>query len=144
MMPLDAINGPTLTIEGRDAGGSAKSWFVRLWNYAQGESDDAQVTLDFGDMAGGFLLPGEADPVYAGDIDGLSISLVPPYSGPAPLPLAGPAGARAELTEMRRAGRSSVLAIGDTVVREHLLRAAQGYDARSTLPHHCQSATVIT
>jgi hypothetical protein len=33
MMPLDAINGPTLTIEGRDAAGQPKSWYIRLWNY---------------------------------------------------------------------------------------------------------------
>ncbi|VAW05735.1 Similar to phage capsid and scaffold / Gene Transfer Agent (GTA) ORFG12, partial [hydrothermal vent metagenome] len=29
IMPLDAIDGPTLTIEGRDAAGSPKSWYVR-------------------------------------------------------------------------------------------------------------------
>ena len=28
--PLDAVHGPTLTIEGRDAGGSSCSWYVRL------------------------------------------------------------------------------------------------------------------
>ena len=39
IMPLDAINGPTLTISGRNAGGQAKSWYVRLWNYATGNSD---------------------------------------------------------------------------------------------------------
>src|SRR3546814_13845484 len=103
MMPLDAINGPTHKIEGRDAGGSAKGWFVRLWNYAQGESDDAQVTLDFDDMDGGFLLPGEADPVYAGDIDRPFISMVPPDYGPAPLPLVVPVEAWAAL-KMGRAG----------------------------------------
>jgi hypothetical protein len=27
MMALDAVNGPTLTIEGRDASGAAKSWY---------------------------------------------------------------------------------------------------------------------
>ena len=31
VMALDAVNGPTLTIEGRDASGSARSWYVRLW-----------------------------------------------------------------------------------------------------------------
>src|SRR3546814_8298557 len=76
----------------------------------------------------GFLLPGEADPVYAGDIDRLFISMVPPDYGPAPLPLAGPVEAWAELTEMRCEGRRSVLAIGDTLVPEHRLRIANGYD----------------
>src|ERR1700744_2655597 len=47
LMPLDAINGPTLTIEGRDASGAAKSWYVRLWNYAEGTPEDATITLDF-------------------------------------------------------------------------------------------------
>ena len=36
VLPLDAVNGPTLTIEGRDANGAVRSWFVRLWNYADG------------------------------------------------------------------------------------------------------------
>ncbi len=57
MMPLDAVNGPTLTIEGRDAGGSPRAWYVRLWNYAVGTSGDAAVTLDFDALDGGFLLP---------------------------------------------------------------------------------------
>ena len=34
VVPLDAVNGPTLTIEGRDAGGAPRVWYVRLWNYA--------------------------------------------------------------------------------------------------------------
>ena len=82
IMPLDAINGPTLTISGRDAAGQAKEWYVRLWNYATGTRDDARIVLKFSDLAGGFLHPGEADPVFAGDIDRMFISLVPPgYAG---------------------------------------------------------------
>jgi hypothetical protein len=34
VLPLDVINGPTLTIEGRTATGAARTWYVRLWNYA--------------------------------------------------------------------------------------------------------------
>jgi hypothetical protein len=74
---LDAINGPTLTIEGRNALGVAKSWYVRLWNYAVGSPTDVVVSLDFGALDGGFTLPGEADPVWAGDIDRMFVSLVP-------------------------------------------------------------------
>jgi hypothetical protein len=79
VVPLDAVHGPTLTIEGRDASGAARSWFVRLWNYAQGTNEDALVELDFGTCAGGW----EADdPVWAGDVDRMFISLVAPgYSG---------------------------------------------------------------
>jgi hypothetical protein len=36
VLALDAINGPTLTIEGRDSVGTARAWYVRLWNYAVG------------------------------------------------------------------------------------------------------------
>src|SRR3546814_5000164 len=76
--PLDALHGPTLTIEGRDAGGAPRAWYVRLWNYAEGTAEDAVVTLDFDALDGGFLLPGEADPVWAGDIDRMFVSLVAP------------------------------------------------------------------
>ena len=43
VLPLDAVNGPTLTIEGRDAAGQPRAWYVRLWNYAVGTPDDARV-----------------------------------------------------------------------------------------------------
>ena len=48
VIALDAVNGPTLTIEGRDASGTACSWYVRLWNYAEGSPEDALVTTDIG------------------------------------------------------------------------------------------------
>lgn len=63
MKPLGAVHGPTLTIEGRDEAGAAHSWYVRLWNYAEGSGEDARIRLDFDDLAGGFALPGDADPV---------------------------------------------------------------------------------
>ncbi len=78
IMSLDAINGPTLTIEGRDAAGDPKSWYVRLWNYASGTPTDAQISIEFSAVDGGFLLPGEADPVFPEDIDRLFISIIPP------------------------------------------------------------------
>ena len=39
---------------------------------------DARITIDFGALDAGFLLPAEAAPVWAGDIDRLFVSLVPP------------------------------------------------------------------
>ena len=78
LKPLDTLYGPTLTIEGRDQGGNPKSWYVRLWNYASGSSEDADIVLDFNAMDGGYLLPAEADPVWAGDADRMFISLVAP------------------------------------------------------------------
>ena len=128
IMALDAINGPTLTISGRDAAGQAKSWYVRLWNYATGMPEDAQITLKFSDLDGGFLLPGEADPVFAGDIDQMFISLVPPgYTG-APGNLAAPAEGWAELSEIRCDGKGVMLDTGDVMLPEHDLKMATGYD----------------
>lgn len=125
---LDAVNGPVLTIEGRDAGGAPRAWFVRLWNYASGSPEDATIAIDFGAVDGGFLLPGEADPVWAGDVDRMFISLVPPgYSGE-DAPLAAPAEGWAELSAIRCTGPGAVLAIGDAVLPEHRLGIASGYD----------------
>jgi uncharacterized protein (TIGR02217 family) len=128
IMPLDAVNGPTLTIAGRDAGGQPQSWYVRLWNYASGTPEDALVTLKFSELDGGFLLPGEADPVYAGDIDQMFISLVPPgYSG-SPGNLAVAAEGWVELNEIRCDGGGVMLDTGDVMVPEHDLKMATGYD----------------
>ncbi|MGY2734801.1 hypothetical protein ACVWYO_002475 [Sphingomonas sp. UYP23] len=134
VLPLDGVNGPVLTIEGRDARGAARAWYVRLWNYATGTPDDATVTLDFANLDGGYLLPAEADPVWAGDIDRMFVSLVPPgfvAGGSAPLP--APAEAWIELSAIACEGPGTVLAIGDVVVPEHRLQIASGYDDSYTL-----------
>jgi len=128
VVPLDAINGPVLTIEGRDASGAARAWYVRLWNYAQGSPDDATVTLDFADLDGGFVLPGEADPVWAGDVDRMFVSLVPPGHVAGGGALAVPVEGWVELSGVRCDGSGAVLAIGDVVVPEHALGIASGYD----------------
>ncbi len=128
MLALDAVNGPVLTIEGRDAAGEPRAWYVRLWNYAEGSPEDAMVGLDFANVAGGFLLPGEADPVWAGDVDRMFVSLVPEgYSGE-DAALAAPAEAWVELSEIGCEGPGAVLAIGDVVVPEHGLSIATSYD----------------
>lgn len=126
--PLDALHGPTLTIEGRDAAGAPRAWYVRLWNYAVGASEDAVVSLDFDALHGGFLLPGEADPVWAGDIDRMFISLVPPTYDGGDGVLAAPVAGWAEMTGIAASGSGSVLAIGDAVLPEHTLGIATGYD----------------
>jgi uncharacterized protein (TIGR02217 family) len=126
--PLDALHGPTLTIEGRDAAGAPRAWYVRLWNYAVGAGEDAVVSLDFDALDGGFLFPGESDPVWAGDIDRMFISLVPPtYDGSEGV-LGAPAAGWAEMSEMAVSGSGSVLAIGDVVMPEHALGMTNGYD----------------
>jgi uncharacterized protein (TIGR02217 family) len=128
LIPLDGINGPNLTIEGRDAAGNPKSWFVRLWNYAQGSATDAIITLNFAALEGGFLLPAESDPVWAGDIDRVFISLVPPGYQEVGQPLPAPIEAWAELSAIRCTGSGSVLSIGDVIVPPHDLEIANGYD----------------
>jgi len=128
IMALDAVNGPTLTINGRDAAGAAKSWYVRLWNYAVGTPEDAEIALDFSNLQGGFLLPDEAEPVFAGDIDQIFISLVPlGYTGLAGN-LPAPVEAWAELTEIRCDGAGVMLDTGDVMMPEHDLKMATGYD----------------
>ncbi len=126
--PLDAVNGPTLTIEGRDAAGVPRAWYVRLWNYAVGTPEDAVVSIDFAELAGGFLLPGEADPVWAGDVDRMFVSLVAPdYDGSAAALPAVQEG-WIEWTDIACDGPGAVLGIGDAVLPEHGFAIASGYD----------------
>ncbi|NHN22311.1 TIGR02217 family protein, partial [Bacillus amyloliquefaciens] len=89
-----------------------RAWYVRLWNYAQGTPTDARVTLDFAALDGGFALPGEADPVWAGDVDRMFVSLVAPgydeqVGGALPMPVEG----WAELSAIACTGSGAVLAI---------------------------------
>ena len=128
IMPLDAINGPTLTIDGRDAAGQPKSWYVRLWNYASGTPEDAVITLPFSALDGGFLLPAEADPVFAGDIDRMFLSLVPPSYTGLPGDFAAGLEGWAELSEIRCDGEGVMLETGDVMLPEHPLKMATGYD----------------
>jgi uncharacterized protein (TIGR02217 family) len=122
---LDAVDGPTLTIEGRDESGAPRSWYVRLWNHADGSPEDAAISLDFADLAGGW---DGGDPVHAGDVDRMFVSLVAPGFDGSGAPLAAPAQGWAELSAIRCDGAGSVLAVGETLVPEHALRIATGYD----------------
>lgn len=128
LRPLDATHGPVLTIEGRDAEGVARAWYVRLWNYATGTPDDAEIAIDFANVVGGYRLPDDAVPVWAGDVDRMFVSLVPPDYDAGDGFLAAPAEGWVELSAIRCDGPGSVLAVGDVVVPEHGLRIASGYD----------------
>ncbi|HEY0958909.1 MAG TPA: DUF2460 domain-containing protein [Novosphingobium sp.] len=129
IVPLDALNGPTLTIEGRDTAGDPHVWYVRLWNYAAGTPEDARITLPFSALAGGFLLPAEADPVWPQDIDRLFISLVAPgYDGGSGEPLATPAEGWVEMSEIRCTGDRPMLEIGDVIVPPNGIAMATAYD----------------
>lgn len=128
VVPLDAVNGPVLTIEGRDAAGVARAWYVRLWNHAEGSPTDAVVRLDFDALDAGFMLPEEAERVWAGDIDRMFISLVAQgYDGTdAPLPV--PVAARMLLSELHCEGAGSTLRAGDAFVPPHGVHVCSGYD----------------
>jgi uncharacterized protein (TIGR02217 family) len=125
---LDAIDGPTLTIEGRDSSGAARSWYVRLWNYALGSPDDATITLDFDALLGGFDLPVEADPVWPRDIDRMFISIVPVAYDAGDTAFPAAVEGWVELSGIACSGARSVLTIGDVMVPEHGCAIATGYD----------------
>ncbi|WP_225207799.1 DUF2460 domain-containing protein [Novosphingobium huizhouense] len=129
VLALDAVNGPTLTIEGRDATGAPRTWYVRLWNYASGTPTDARITLPFSRLAGGFTLPGEADPLHPDDIDRMFVSLVAPgYASGDGTAFATPQAGWVELSEIRCEGHRPMLTIGDVMVPPHRLGIATGYD----------------
>ncbi|MGD9471773.1 MAG: DUF2460 domain-containing protein [Novosphingobium sp.] len=128
--PLDAPNGPALTIEGRDEAGNPVSWFVRLWNYATGTPEDAEISIPFSAIVSGWSAtdPG-AQSVYPGDIDRMFISLTPPGFVPgddAPLPAR--ADGWAQLSDIRCAGHRPMLEIGDVIVPPHGVQIATAYD----------------
>ncbi len=126
VMALDALNGPVLTIEGRDEQGQAKSWYVRLWNYASGTPTSARVELNFNLLRAGFGEAGEA--VFAGDIERMFISLVPAdFDGSADA-LVTPVATQVELRNLRTAGHRSMMRIGDAFLPEHQLSMCSGYD----------------
>jgi len=129
LIALDAVNGPTLTIEGRDEAGEPRSWFVRLWNYADGSPTDAVVELDFDDLDGGYLLPGEADPVWPKDIDRMFFSLASPaFVAGSEEPIGVATASRLEISEIECDGSGSVIAAGDAWAPEHRFGAVTAYD----------------
>ncbi|USA39025.1 DUF2460 domain-containing protein [Pelagerythrobacter marinus] len=127
IVALDRANGPTLTIEGRDAAGQARSWYVRLWNYASGSPTDARIELPFSALGSGWSLPGT--PVHPADIDRMFISLVPEgYVPGSTAPLAARAEGFVEMSEIACHGDHASLAIGDVMLPPHGERIATAYD----------------
>ncbi|ABC64887.1 DUF2460 domain-containing protein [Erythrobacter litoralis] len=127
VIPLDAVHGPTLTIEGRDANGAARSWYVRLWNYASGTPEDAQIDLPFSALESGFTLPGEA--VHPRDIDRMFISLVPPgYAPGSSDPLPARVDGWVELTDIACEGERAIIKVGDVMLPPHGEQMATAYD----------------
>jgi uncharacterized protein (TIGR02217 family) len=127
VIALDQPNGPTLTIEGRDAAGQPQVWYVRLWNYATGTPTDARITLPFSALESGYGLPGE--PIFAGDIDRMFISLVAPgFVAGSTAPLPAPVLASVTLSDIVADGARAMIALGDVLVPPHGERMATAYD----------------
>lgn len=128
IVPLDGVNGPTLTITGRDASGAARTWYVRLWNFARGTGEDAQITLPFSQIYGGWNAD-SADPLYPCDIDRMFISLVPAaYVGGSTNPLPAASDGWVEMTGIRCDGDRAMLSIGHVFLPPHGLAMATAYD----------------
>ncbi|TIX49377.1 DUF2460 domain-containing protein [Alteraurantiacibacter aquimixticola] len=129
VLPLDAVNGPTLTIEGRDAAGNARTWYVRMWNYATGSPQDAQIVLPFSDLFGGWDIGSSTDQVYPNDIDRMFISLAPPlYDSTDESLLPARVDGWVEMSEINCDGDRALLEIGDVMVPPHGVRMATAYD----------------
>lgn len=127
VIALDRVNGPTLTIEGRDAEGDPQIWLVRLWNYAQGTPTDAVITLPFSQLESGFSLPG--GPIHVADIDRMFISLVAPeFAQGSTTPLPGRFNGQVTISDMVADGRHAILEIGDVRLPVVGERLATAYD----------------
>jgi uncharacterized protein (TIGR02217 family) len=127
VIALDQPNGPTLTIEGRDAAGLPRTWYVRLWNYAEGAPTDARIVLPFSALESGFGLPGE--PVYPSDIDRMFISLVAPgFVAGSTSPLPTRFNGSVTMSEIVADGARAMLELGDVFVPPHGERMATAYD----------------
>ncbi|MBO0749639.1 MAG: DUF2460 domain-containing protein [Porphyrobacter sp.] len=126
VIALDGVDGPTLTIEGRDASGAVRSWYVRLWNYASGTPEDAQVKLPFSALAGGW---DASDPVHPADIDRMFVSLAPPgYAAGDATQLPARVNGWVELSGIACQGHRPLLTIGDVLLPPHGVQIAVGYD----------------
>ncbi len=127
LVALDQPHGPTLTIEGIDDAGTARSWYVRLWNYAEGTPEDAAVTLPFSQLQSGFALPGAAVDVRR--VSRMFISLVPQgYVPGAMTALPKPMNGWAEMSGIVCEGERAMLSIGDVMLPAHGEQMVTAYD----------------
>ena len=125
LIGLDGANGATLTIEGRDASGAERAWYVRLWNYAVGTAGDAVITLDFDALDAGYAMPGER--IFVRSISRMFISLVPPDYAAGSSAMRVAAG-RVRVSDIACDGPGSVVAINDCVAPELPVGICTAYD----------------
>ncbi|QZD94318.1 DUF2460 domain-containing protein [Qipengyuania gelatinilytica] len=127
LIALDQPNGPTLTIEGRDANGISRAWYIRLWNFASGTIEDALIELPFSELQSGYALPGEA--IEPGDIDRMFISLAPQgYVEGSSERLSARQDAWAEISDISCEGEGAMLEISDVMIPAHGEQMATAYD----------------
>lgn len=129
LVPLDEVNSPTLTIEGLDESGIDRSWYVRLWNYAEGTAEAATINLNFDELYGGFAANLTSERVNPRQIRRMFISLPPVgfvTGSDEYFPL--PQHARVVVSDIVCSGSGSTLAINDAMVPEHSLRMCTAYD----------------
>lgn len=79
LLPLDNLNGTTLTIEGYDVNGNSFTVYVRLNNYATLNTDGSyNCILDFDNLYSGYnSTASDWAPVYVKNITSMFFSLVP-------------------------------------------------------------------
>lgn len=129
VLPLDAVNGPTLTIEGRDAQGQPRSWYIRLWNYADGSPEDALITLPFSNLLDGWEIGSASEAIDPFDIDRMFVSITPPgYVSASDSLLSQRVNGWVELSEINCDGDRPLLPIGDVLLPIHDLQIATAFD----------------
>jgi hypothetical protein len=123
---IDEVEGVVLTIEGRDSGGSPKTYYLQLYFCrTSGTGTNGHCTLDFSD------LPDEVGggSIYAGDVDRMFISLVPSnYELNNTTKLTTPITASIELTNIAVTGTNKDLICGLGPGGAHNVRMTNGYD----------------
>lgn len=129
LVPLEAVNGPTLTIEGKDGSGADRTWYVRLWNYAVGSGTDAFIELPFDELKAGFAIDENSELVDVRNIRRMFISLVPPgFVDGSSDRFSARTEAEVEISEIDCLGSGSIIPINDGFVPEHRYRICTAYD----------------
>jgi uncharacterized protein (TIGR02217 family) len=129
VLPLDAVHGPTLVIEGRDAAGADRTWHVRLWNHAEGTPDDAVVVLPFSELRDGWAPEADTPAIHPHAIERMFITLVPPGYDPADTGLLPErADGWVELSGISCTGDRPMIALGDVMLPPHGEHACSAYD----------------
>ena len=129
LAPLNTVNGPTLTIEGRDQSGEERAWYVRLWNYATGSGTNALIELPFDALKAGFEITPDSEQVDVRDISRMFISLVPPeFMDGSSTRFSHPRLTEVDVSEIECLGSGSVISLNDAVVPEHRMKICTAYD----------------